>query len=107
MAPSSGLAVRVSDEEEGTVVALAGAIDAGTSPVLREHLQELYEQGARQVVVDLGGVELIDSSGLGLLVAALKRYRESDGNIALRSPSHHVQKILDTTGLSSLFDVEA
>lgn len=103
---SDGLAASVSEEEGRTVVALAGAIDAGNSPVLRQLLLELYEQGRRHVVVDLAGVELIDSSGLGLLVAALKRYREADGTVSLRSPGQHLQKILDVTGLSRVFDVE-
>ncbi len=89
------------------MLALVGAIDIATAPMLRERLLELYEQGARDVVVDLAGVDLIDSSGLGLLVAALKRYREAGGNLRLRSPTHRLQKMLDMTGLSTVFEVEA
>jgi anti-sigma B factor antagonist len=96
--------VRVEDGR--CVVALAGVVDFSTRFVLRDRLLELFDQGERDVVLDLGGVRFIDSSGLGVLVAALKRYREADGQLRLRSPTHQLHNMLDMTGLSKVFVME-
>ncbi|MGH9153335.1 MAG: STAS domain-containing protein [Acidimicrobiales bacterium] len=96
---------RVTDNDGCTLVTVIDSIDVATASMLRERLLDLYEQGKRDVVIDLTGVDLIDSSGLGVLVAALKRYRDADGNVRLRSPGRQVRKVLETTGLSRVFDI--
>ena len=60
---------------EHTVLEVGGEVDVYTAPRLRERLVELVDGGARNVVVDLGRVDFLDSTGLGVLVGALKRLR--------------------------------
>lgn len=60
----------------------------------------------RDCVIDLGGVSFIDSSGLGVLVGALKRYESTGHRVVLRSPSSGLKKVLDTTGLAGVFSIE-
>ena len=60
---------------EHTVLEVGGEVDVYTAPRLRERLLELIDGGARHVVVDLGRVDFLDSTGLGVLVGALKRLR--------------------------------
>src|SRR5205809_2369992 len=69
--------------DDHTVLEVRGEVDVYTAPRLRERLIELVEAGARSVVVDLSAVEFLDSTGLGVLVGALKRLRAAGGSLAL------------------------
>lgn len=86
-----------------TVVQVRGEVDIYTSSLLRERLVELAEAGARQVVVDLSGVDFLDSSGLGVLVGALKRLRTADGDLSLVCTSEKLLKIFRITALDRVF----
>jgi anti-sigma B factor antagonist len=76
-----------------------------TAPRLREGLVELAAKGARLVTVDLAGVNFIDSTALGVLVGGLKRLRQSDGDLMLRSPRPSAVKVLEMTGLTRVFTI--
>src|SRR5205823_2432821 len=67
-------------EEKGgtTVLAVKGEVDVYTAPRLREKLVELVSQGKYKIVVNLEGVDFLDSTGLGVLVGGLKRLRSHD-----------------------------
>src|SRR5947207_15584415 len=81
------------------VLEVGGEIDVYTAPQLREHLIALVEGGDRQVVVDLGRVEFLDSTGLGGLVGALKRLRSVDGALSLVFAQERLVKMSRMTGL--------
>ena len=66
-----------------TVVHVGGEIDVYTAPVLREHLDEHISSGRTDLVVDLGGVTFMASTGLGVLVGRLKLVRAANGTIRL------------------------
>ncbi len=88
------------------VVAVRGEIDVATSPALREELYQLIDGGAREVVVDLSGLGFIDSSGLGVLVAALKHMRERDGRLVLAGLAQPALRVFEITDLTTLFTLE-
>jgi anti-sigma B factor antagonist len=88
---------------ETAVLAITGEVDMASAPGLRDQLQQL---DARNVIIDLSGVTFIDSTGLGVLVTALKRSREAGGHLVLRSPTRATRRVLDITGLSQLVPVE-
>jgi anti-sigma B factor antagonist len=85
------------------VLEVAGEIDVYTAPQLRQRLISLVEAGDRQVVVDLGRVDFLDSTGLGVLVGALKRLRGVDGELTLVCPQERLLKIFRITGLDRVF----
>ena len=91
--------------EDESVVAAAGELDVFTSPRLRRDLFAEIENGATRVVVDLSDVTLLDSTALGVLVAALRRLRATDGTLVLVVTDDHVRKVLRITGLEKLFPV--
>ena len=97
--------VKVHEEAGASIVSAVGEVDVSTAPELRQRLQELPE--GSQVVVDLTDVTFLDSTGLGVLVAALKRVRESDagGDLRLVVTRPQVTKVLEVTGLSTVFSV--
>lgn len=80
------------------------SIDATTAWDLRPALlQALYSQGP-ELWVDLGRVNFIDSTGLGMLVGVLKEARELNGDIRLINAGREVRRILQVTGLEALFE---
>lgn len=87
------------------VVKVVGELDLATAPRLRDVLVELADQGATQVTVDLTEMDFIDSTGLSVLIAALKRLRESGGDLALRSPSAAAMKVFEITGVARVFTI--
>lgn len=82
-----------------------GEVDIYTAPKLREKLVELIDAGNDRIVVDLEGVGFMDSTGLGSLVAGLKRIRERDGELAIVCTKEPVLKVLGITGLDRVFPV--
>ena len=88
-----------------TVLEIGGEIDVYTAPRLRERLIELVGAGAKHVVVDLGRVEFLDSTGLGVLVGGLKRVRAHDGSLRLVCTQERILKVLEITGLTKVFSI--
>ncbi|KAB1160996.1 STAS domain-containing protein [Micromonospora sp. DSM 115977] len=88
---------------EHTVLEVGGEVDVYTAPRLRERLLELIDGGARHVVVDLGRVDFLDSTGLGVLVGALKRLRAAGGSFALVCDKEPLLKIFRITALDQVF----
>ena len=77
------LGLDVTQRDRWTVLAVSGEVDVATAPRLREQLVQLVNQGSHHLVVDLEGVDFLDSTGLGVLVGALKRVRLQDGEAAV------------------------
>jgi anti-sigma B factor antagonist len=101
--------LELSHREDGRgrqVVAVKGEIDVATSPALRDDLYAIIDGGAREVVVDLSELGFIDSSGLGVLVAALKHMRERDGQLVLAGLQQPALRVFEITDLTTLFTLE-
>ncbi len=88
-----------------TVLEVGGEIDVYTAPKLKERLLELVADGTKQIVVDLEGVEFLDSTGLGVLVGGLRRIRTQGGHLALVCTQERILKIFRITGLATFFDI--
>jgi anti-sigma B factor antagonist len=87
-----------------TVLGVSGELDAATGPALRQAIvDQLGSQMA--LVIDLSAVPFLDSSGLGILVAALKRVREVDGRLKLVIASDDIRKLMRITSLDLVFDI--
>jgi len=88
-----------------TVVAVAGEIDVYTAPRLRESITELVASGTYDLVVDMSEVEFLDSTGLGVLVGALKRYRTLGGDLYMVVTTDRIRAVFELTGLTAAFTV--
>ncbi len=99
--------LNIRSEQEGSVcsVVLEGEVDVYTAPRLKEELVSLIESGCTNIIVDLEGVGFIDSSGLGVLVSALRRARERDGVVRIVCTRENVLKIFRITGLDKVFPI--
>jgi anti-sigma B factor antagonist len=86
-----------------TVVRATGDIDAVTASGLRDALND---SGAAHLVVDLRGVTFLDSTGLGVLVGALKRLRQRGGSLVIvTNRSGPVRRLFELTSMSRAFDL--
>jgi anti-sigma B factor antagonist len=92
-------------ENGWTVVDVKGEVDLFTAPKLREHVVGLVEEDQRRIVVNLEDVDFMDSTGLGVLVGALKRLKEKDGQLALVCSQGSVLRVLTVTGLNKVFAI--
>jgi len=100
--------LRVSCKSQGnhTVMSVSGEIDLYTAPRLHGELATVLAGTAPvQLVVDMSGVEFCDSTGMNVLLAAHRRAREQGGNLELACPQPAVRKILQVTGLETVFTV--
>lgn len=99
------LKVSSRSHDDHTVVTAGGEIDLYTAPRLQAEFASALRDGPARIVVDLSGVEFCDSTGMNVLLAALKRARERGGSLELAGPRPAVRKILEVTGLDTVFAV--
>lgn len=106
---SRDVQMTIDDHIEGdrAVLTVSGEVDVYTAPTLREHILTAIGEGASTVVVDLSKVAFMDSTGLGVMVGALKRLRQSEGRLVVVCDSEPVLKIFSVTGLTDVFGVVA
>lgn len=90
-----------------TIVVVSGEIDVYTAPRLRDQISQLVGEGVRHLVIDMEGVEFLDSTGLGVLVGALKKVRTQDGSLGLICTQERLLKIFRITGLARVFLIHA
>lgn len=97
----------VTSWQEGprSVVSVHGEIDVYTAPDLRERLNELVASGQYHLVLDLQGVDFLDSTGLGVLVGGLKRVQSRGGELSLVCAQERILKVFRITGLTSVFSI--
>jgi anti-sigma B factor antagonist len=88
-------------EGDVSVVSARGEVDVFTAPDLDTELDALIAAGSSRLVVDLSDVAFLDSTGLGVLVKALKHAREAGGWLHLVVTSDRIRKIFEITGLDA------
>lgn len=93
----------VEDRGEVAIVAVRGDLDISTSPGLRNRLVELATGPVSKLVIDLEDIEFLDSTGLGVLVGALKRMRTKDGDLVLICSTPRILKVFEITALTKVF----
>ncbi|MCX7781072.1 MAG: STAS domain-containing protein [Negativicutes bacterium] len=88
-------------------VGLAGSLYVEEAAILRERLLEYIHSGHRDFVVDMKGVDYIDSSGLGVLVAIQKRALQNGGRVIIKGLQGTVKELFEMTRLTKVFDIQA
>ncbi len=99
--------MQVETRMEGRVLVvkpLEGALDAHAAPGFKDRLAELIQAGHGRIVLDLEAVEFMDSTGLGALVACMKRLGGS-GSMALCGAREPVLQVLRLTRMDRVFPI--
>jgi anti-sigma B factor antagonist len=87
------------------VVEVRGEVDVHSAPQLRDRLTKLIDSGETAIVVDLGWLAFIDSTGLGALVAVRNEALAKSATLRLACKSERVLKIFRITGLDNVFEI--
>ena len=89
-----------------TILDLSGRITLGEGAVqLREAIRELISKGVKNILVGLGEVNYIDSSGLGELVSSFTTAKNQGADLKLLNLTKKVQDVLQVTKLYTVFDI--
>jgi anti-sigma B factor antagonist len=90
-----------------TILDINGRIVLGAeTETLRSAVRELVGKGKKKIILNLAGVDYIDSSGVGELVASFTAVRNSGGELKLLNLTQKVQDVLNVTKLYTVFDVK-
>lgn len=99
------LTTEVQHRRGWAVVKVRGQLDVATAPDFRQLLVEAAFGDAHGLVVDLDGLQFLDSIGLGVLVGALKRARTHGTSFALVCSQERILRLLDLTRLSEIVTI--
>lgn len=101
----SNFAVHTHTTERTVRLALSGELDIVSTPVLEKTLAELSTSDAELVVVDLRGLQFMDSTGLHLLIQAQQQAHDLGRRFALVRGPDQVQRLFDLTGLTETLTI--
>jgi anti-sigma B factor antagonist len=87
------------------VLTVTGEVDSYSAHLLQEALSELFEAGADAIVIDLRPVTFLDSTGLGVITAAVKRARADQRTVVLACDGPEALRIFQVTGLDRFISI--
>jgi anti-sigma B factor antagonist len=91
---------------EERVIFVAGELDFHTAPDLRKEILTIFNEGVNRLVLDVGQLDFIDSSGLSVIIAGFKRFKERGGDLILRSLTDRTRRVLEVSGLNNVLSLE-
>ena len=103
------MSMKISNRQVGgvSIVDCSGRITLGEGSVtLRDTVRELLSKGRKKILLNLGEVNYIDSSGIGELVSAFTTVRNQGGELKLLNLTKKVHDLLQITKLYTVFDVK-
>jgi len=99
------LDIQESAREDIAILTLKGRLAVGEASSVREKIQALAAAGHTRVVIDLSGVDYIDSTGLGALVICYTTLKKQGGALKLVNPNKRNLELLLLTKLHTIFEV--
>jgi len=100
--------MKYTKEIEGNIIRLhfdGDLIGENNGPELVELANEMISKGVNQCLLDISKVRYINSSGIGVLITLLTKFRNKGGELYLINPSEHVTKLLIMTKLQAIFNI--
>jgi anti-sigma B factor antagonist len=98
-----GMVEKAADPSGALVVKLAGEIDMSNAESLGRAIEQLIDPGTERLVIDLSGLDFMDSSGIAMLL----RVTSDIDTVHIRNPSNVIRRIIDSTGLGDVLRVES
>ncbi len=97
--------ITASSQGNFTALQLKGRMDLNSSSQLKECIKDYLSEGRANIILDLSGVNFVNSSGLGTLVSILKDVRMVKGRMVLCNLAQYVKEVFEITQLSHIFEI--
>ena len=94
------------DGDKGIITVVGDLDNEAAGEALRQAFNGLFNRGQRTIVLDLGGVEIINSYGIGKILMCYKRLKAEDGVMMVKPLSGFVKETFELLMLDSLFPVD-
>jgi anti-anti-sigma factor len=88
------------------IIAIAGRLDAATSPVAEGEINKALEGEQNRLLFDLSGLEYLSSGGLRVILSASKEIKRRDGKVALAALNQYVYEIFEVSGFTSMITIK-
>jgi anti-anti-sigma factor len=98
-AAPGGLKIERLVDDHGAVIALFGELDLESAPELERQLRELNGTNSGRLLIDLSGLEFMDSTGLAVMVRTQRAARDDGHRLSLRPGPTQVQRLFELTGV--------
>jgi anti-sigma B factor antagonist len=96
----------VEEKNSVFILRLSGdLIGESNGATITEKAGEAIQKGFKKCIVDISGLRYINSSGIGVLITLLTKFRNKSGELYLMKPSESVQKLLVITKLNAIFTI--
>ena len=96
---------KVSEKYNCVIIELKGNVMGGPdAEIFRDELHKLIEQGKKEVIVDLGNVKFMNSSGLGILIGGLTTMKNAGGELVICQADKKIESLLMVTQLIKVFN---
>jgi anti-sigma B factor antagonist len=99
------LTVEVASKGDEVILVLVGELDPHTAPILRSSVDDAVSDATTTLVLDVAGLQFIDSSGLRVIISAHKVMADKGGRLVLRAPTENTRRLLEITGLAEHVDL--
>ena len=105
--PGEGMALAIVPQEEEGVqrIVLTGELDVSTVPAFNKRMSELRHQGFHSMVVDLGGITFMDSTGLSAILVAEMHARMRGQRFSVVEGPPHVNELFRLTGVDNFLEI--
>jgi anti-sigma B factor antagonist len=100
-----GMQVEREEIADAIVLTVQGSVDITSSPELRGELKAALDRQIPRIVVDMGGVTFVDSSGLATLIEALQRTQAYQGKVVLCNLTQAVLGVFELANLDHIFKI--
>lgn len=98
------MSINTTERYNSIIIEFKGNVMGGPDAVkLNEKLHELIDSGKKNVIVDLGKVKFMNSSGLGMLIGGLTTMRKAGGDLRIANAADKIESLLIVTKLITVF----
>lgn len=97
---------KLDENLDSWVIHIIGELDIYTSPKFKEVLTDALEEKMSNIIVNGESLSYIDSTGLGVLISALKKVKENNKTITIERIKPNIRKLFDLTSLDKVFIIK-
>ncbi len=92
-------------EQDSWLFEISGELDLETSANFKDILNKTIDEKMANIIFDCRELTFIDSTGLGIMISIYKRIKEHGHLVSIKNPKKNINKLLNITGLSAVFEV--